>query len=289
MLYEVLAPGYHSALTKTQIAELFRAGHLERNHPCKPLSQKQWRTVDELFPLLKYQSATISWDEPWEPVRRPAIDRTVILACIAVALAIVALWFYAHDSSSAYRAPVSETRRPRTTSTPETGVPTVAPQRLPQAQRPQQQQWQTDDVAANSIVIRPELPFVANARTVDPAAQQREAQERQRQQSELARVQQERAKQEEKARGQDVIIPLDREMIISISGMPLHVKIHDNDVTSFDVWINGSRRREVPKQKGITQSRTDETLIYNGGRALLYYVWEPSGKLDHCLLRVRED
>ena len=67
------------------------------------------------------------------------------------------------------------------------------------------------------------------------------------------------------------------------------MKIHENDVTSFDVWINGSHRREVPKQKGITQSRTDETLIYDGGRARLYYVWEPSGKLNHCLLRVRED
>jgi hypothetical protein len=67
------------------------------------------------------------------------------------------------------------------------------------------------------------------------------------------------------------------------------VKIHDNDVTSFDVWAGGQWRREVPKQKGITQSGTDETLIYNTGRARLYYVWEQSGKLNHCLLRVRED
>lgn len=288
VLYEVHAPGYHSPLTKTQIAELFRAGRVGRNHRCKQITHKEWRTIDELFPLLKYHSATISCYEPWQPVLRSPIDRTVVLACIAVALAIAALWFYmAHDSNptnSTYRVPVSGTRR-TTTSTRGTRVPTVAAQRLP----PPQQQWQTNGVAANSIVIMPELPVVANTRPVDRAAQQREAQERQRQQAELARLQQERAKQEEKARGQDVIFPLDQEMIIYVGGMPLRLKIHDNDVTSFDVWINGGWRREVPKQKGITHSRTDETFIFDSGRARLYYVWEPSGKLNHCLLRVREN
>lgn len=33
MFYEVLAPGYHSPLTKTQIAELFQAGRLDRHTP----------------------------------------------------------------------------------------------------------------------------------------------------------------------------------------------------------------------------------------------------------------
>jgi hypothetical protein len=124
---------------------------------------------------------------------------------------------------------------------------------------------------------------------VDPAAQQREAQERQRQQAELARLQQERAKQEEQAHGQDLITPLDRDVLVDVGGVSVSVKIHDNDVATFDVWINGAWHRAVPKQKGITQSRTDETLIYNAGRAWLYYVWEPSGKLNHCLLRVRHD
>jgi hypothetical protein len=293
MLYEVLAPGYHSPLTKTQITELFRAGRLERNHPCKQVSHKEWRTVDELFPLLKYQSATIGCDEPWQPVRHSAIDRSIIFACVAVALIVAALWLYlTHDStptSSAYRTRVTETRWPRTTSTPEALAPTVATQRRQQEPRARSQQWQTNGMAANSFVTTPELPVVANTRTVDPAAQQREAQERQRQQAELARLQEERARQEQKARGQNVIIPLDQEMIIYVGGMPLRVKIRDNDVTSFDVWINGSHRREVPKQKGITQSRTDETLIYGWGVARLYYVWEPSEKVNHCLLRVRED
>jgi hypothetical protein len=76
---------------------------------------------------------------------------------------------------------------------------------------------------------------------------------------------------------------------VNVGGSPVTVMIHDNDVTSFDVWINGFHRRQVRKEKGITQSRTDETLIYGNGRARLYYVWEISGKVDHCRLRVREE
>jgi hypothetical protein len=294
MLYEVLAPGYHSPLTKTQIAELFRAGRVGRNHPCKPISQKEWRTVDELFPLLKYRPATIDCDQPWQPIQRSAIDRSLVLACVAVALVIAALWLYlAHDSnpsSSPYHASVSETRWPRTTSAPETVAPAVAPQRLQQEkQRHQQQQWQTNGIASNSIVTTPELSLVANTRPVDRDARQREAQEQQRQQAELARLQEERAKQEQKARGQDVVIPLDQYSVVNVGGVGVSVKIRDNDVTSFDVWINGQWRREVPKQKGIPLSGTDETFIYDSGRARLYYVWDPSGKLNACLLRVRED
>ena len=87
--------------------------------------------------------------------------------------------------------------------------------------------------------------------------------------------------------GRDEPVPLDRWQVVNVGGESVSVKIHDNDVTSFDVWINGSRRREVKKEKGITGSRTDEILIYNNGRAALYYVWEIS-KLGHCMLRVRD-
>jgi hypothetical protein len=140
------------------------------------------------------------------------------------------------------------------------------------------------------------MPATTNelARTVDSgqaqlAAQQREAEGRQRRQAELARLQEERARQEQKARGQDVIIPLDQYSVVNVGGLGISMKIHDNDVTSFDVWIGGQWLRAVPKQKGITQSGTDETLIYNTGRARLYYVWEISGELNHCRLRVREN
>jgi hypothetical protein len=121
------------------------------------------------------------------------------------------------------------------------------------------------------------------------AEQRRQAEQQQREQSERERLRAERANLERKAAGHDLIIPLDEDSIVNFGGMSIRVKIHDNDVTTFDVWINGEWHRAVPKQKGISHSGTDETLIYNAGHARLYYVWEISGTLNHCRLRIRED
>jgi hypothetical protein len=42
--------------------------------------------------------------------------------------------------------------------------------------------------------------------------------------------------------------------------------------------------------KSVEKDRTVRTrATYQSGRASLYYVWEISGKHNHCLLRVRED
>jgi len=46
------------------------------------------------------------------------------------------------------------------------------------------------------------------------------------------------------------------------------LKIHANDVTSFDLWTNALSPGQFPKQKGITQSGTDEFLIYSYGCAI---------------------
>lgn len=267
-------------MTKTQIGELFRAGRLGRGHRCKPVSQKEWRTVDELFPLLKYQPAVIGWED-FEEASGPSRKAWgLVFAALIATCAILALWYYfSHTPRSTperYRARVTETRWPRTVSTNSTPDPSTAVT------------LERDQPAANTVNNYP-LPSTSETARVQVAAQQREAQERQRRQAELVRLQQERARQEEKAHGQNVPVPLDEEVTISVGGIPVRVMIHDNDVTSFDVWINGLRRREVPKQKGISQSGTDETFIHNTGRARLYYVWEPSEKVNHCLLRVRED
>jgi hypothetical protein len=55
--YEVAEEGYHTPLTAEQIEELFRAGRLRRTDACREAGQQQWRTMDELFPLLKYDSS----------------------------------------------------------------------------------------------------------------------------------------------------------------------------------------------------------------------------------------
>jgi hypothetical protein len=57
-LFEILQDGFHTPLSATQIADLFHAGRLGRNTPCKALSKKEWRTIDELFPLLKYETSS---------------------------------------------------------------------------------------------------------------------------------------------------------------------------------------------------------------------------------------
>jgi hypothetical protein len=144
---------------------------------------------------------------------------------------------------------------------------------------------QTADIAETASVT-----VYAPARTIDSqqmqvAEQRRQAEQQQREQSERERLRAERANLERKAAGHDLIIPLDEDSIVNFGGISVRVRIHDNDVTTFDVWINAEWRRAVQKQKGISHSGTDETLIYNGGSARLYYVWEISGTLNHCRLR----
>jgi hypothetical protein len=281
VLYEVLAPGYHSPLTKAQIAELFRAGRVGRNHRCKLSSQKEWRTVDELFPLLKYQPATIDYESSSEPADLSPKARALVCAFLAGACVIAALWYYfgfgASPVSDRYAARVTETRWPKSIS------PSITADHFEDV-TPQKNEMYRIAVATTS----PSRSTDEAAR-VESAARQTQADEQRRQQAELAQRQEERARQEQKARGQDTIVPLDQYVMVNVGGVGISVKVHDNDVTSFDVWINGSHFREVQKVKGITQSGTDETLIYQTGRARLYYVWEISGTLNHCRLRVRED
>lgn len=56
--YELHVEGYHAPLTAEQIAELFRAKQVRRNDKCREVGAREWRTIDELFPLLKYDSSS---------------------------------------------------------------------------------------------------------------------------------------------------------------------------------------------------------------------------------------
>jgi hypothetical protein len=56
IFYNVMVDGYRKPLTKTQIAELFRAGLLGLHQACKQVEEEGWRTIDELFPLLRYET-----------------------------------------------------------------------------------------------------------------------------------------------------------------------------------------------------------------------------------------
>jgi hypothetical protein len=281
--YEVLAPGYHSPLTKTQIAELFQSGRLRRDHRCKQVAQKEWRTIDELFPLLKYRSAGPVFDCSPEPPVLSRETRILIFGLVAGACVATALWYYfAHNATARTDPPrVTVHYWPKTISTTPAPAPTVS------------QQEPTGNVSADAPSTTYASRTAVDVHAAELAEQRRQAEERQREQAaaqaERDRLMAERARLEQKAAGRDTIIALDQQGIVIVGGNSVSVKIHDNDVTSFDVWINGSHYRGVRKQKGITQSGTDETLIYAIGRARLYYVWELSGQLNHCRLRVRED
>jgi hypothetical protein len=64
--YDVLAGGNRTALTRPQIAGLFQAGQLGCNDPCKEAERAEWRTIDELFPLLKHGTTVRSLYQPAE-------------------------------------------------------------------------------------------------------------------------------------------------------------------------------------------------------------------------------
>jgi hypothetical protein len=273
-LYDVLADGYHTPLTETQIAKLFQAGRIGRNQPCKQVTKKEWRTIDELFPLLKYDSSR-QFSSQWaQPRSSRTLDRTlaVVIAVLVTSAGSLAFYFYLRNENhgARYAARLEATARPSTRvdiNPAENNIPanTTKPAHLTQSDASSQARLKQERLDAQRQREQVRALKLAQDRT-DAARR------------ELA---------QQNAEGRNQIVPLDRDIFIPDVGVT--VKIHDNDATSFDVWINGSRRREVTKRKGISGSRTDETLIYEYGRARLYYVWEISGKLNYCLLRVRDE
>jgi hypothetical protein len=295
-LFEILQDGFHTPLSESQIAELFKAGRLNRHTRCKPEKQGRWRTIDELFPLLKYNAPWGLVSEPAESASDSRFRGLAVIAVSVVGTAAVALILYLciQNGSSAkgqvtaidsIPAPQSQSAPPRsqffsTQRIRNTVSPTTTAS-LPNA-------------ASNQIVVsagQPEQDAPARSTEAARLAEQRhrdQLAQQQRQQQEEAARQQRLLEQQQKAAGRDEHVPLDEWQIVDVGGEAVRVKIHDNDVTSFDVWINGQWRHEVPKVHGITHSRTDEVPIYSNRRATLYYVWEISGHLNHCLLRVRD-
>jgi hypothetical protein len=62
--YELLVEGYHTPLSAEEIAKLYRAGRLRKTDPCREGGTQHWRTVDELFPLLKFDSRSPAASSP---------------------------------------------------------------------------------------------------------------------------------------------------------------------------------------------------------------------------------
>ncbi|HWM25703.1 MAG TPA: hypothetical protein VNP98_12845 [Chthoniobacterales bacterium] len=285
IFYNVLADGYHTPLSKAQIAELFYAGRLGRNQPCKQVEMKEWRTIDELFPLLKYHSSAppISNEGKVCP-RSPGPWFLMLLGTGGIAALALLEYFFTSGAGVGLKG-VGSPAANRARSLKSASTSYV----------PSQSSLTVN--AAPSRLSRPTNPNETSSPSFDSqrarVAQDRlHAEQRQREQT-LAqdRANDERRKlEQEKAAGRTERIPLDRHTIVhNVGGLNVTVMIHDHDITTVDVWTNFHGPVRMTKQKGITGSRTDETLIYQNGNASLYYVWEISGKLNHCLLRVRED
>ncbi|MGI8432242.1 MAG: hypothetical protein ACR2MW_08140, partial [Chthoniobacterales bacterium] len=232
--------------------------------------------LDEIFPLLKYDARAYSVT----PEERESLSRsmTSALASALIVLLLGSIAFSAWERSRPLERDGSfVTHRHQRTS-----VATPAAFVWP----------------ANKVSFQP-TPYRASVTDRTRFNQERlDAEHRQREQTardqaalaERMRAETEqRTREAQKAAGTDYHVPLDENYYIPMPGAGVWVKVHDDDVTSFDIWINGARYRDVPKEKGITHSRTDEKFVYNNGSASLYYVWEIAGEINHCMLRVRQN
>lgn len=263
-LYDVVAGGHRTALTRTQIAGLFQAGQLSHNDPCKAADQAEWRTIDDMFPLLKEGTLARSLYQPTQ-LHKPRPHVLALTAVISVlvisAASIVAYFFWLNGSGSRNRISVAAAANPQ----------------APAAYKMENPYW----VSRKTRAEEERINAAQKART----------------QAQLARIAQERAEAErreqelQKAAGRTERILLDQFQVVhDVDGSDVRVKIHDdNKAETFDVWINGNRRRQVTRQKATGSGQTDETLIYRKGNTRLYYLREGSGNQSRGLLRVRDE
>ena len=86
-LYDVRGRGFHSPLNAREISRLYRFGQLDGRHPCKPKGEARWRSVDDLFPLLRYEAAAppLRFDErqPLQHHGKAILSVCVILVALA--------------------------------------------------------------------------------------------------------------------------------------------------------------------------------------------------------------
>ncbi len=274
-LYDVLSEACHTPLTSEEIAELFHAGSFS-DEPCRRVGARSWRTLDELFPLLKYDAG----DYSATPKARESLSRSMMFpsACALIVLLLGSIAFFAWDRVRPLkRDGVFVTHRHQRTS----------------VTRPAALVWPANNVSFQPTPYRASVADRTRFNQERLNAEQRQREQTARDQAALAeRLRAEaaqRAREAQKAAGTDYHVPLDENYYIPMPGAGVWIKVHDDDVTSFDIWINGARYRDVPKEKGITHLRTDEKLVYNNGSTSLYYVWEIAGEINHCMLRVRQN
>lgn len=296
MCYDIADEGYHSPLTSEEISDLFVAGRVHRATPCKVSGQPRWRTIDELFPLLKYNAVWSSY-EGGQAKPSPFEGRMLAAALGSAAiLFLLGLGYFCLSEREWPKPLLLSTARvagPNAATSPLAALPGhVANTFPPTATR--QAPITTTSLPSGQTTRLPATDNRATAQ-MEARSQQERRRREQEQRHQTANAERTRSRNEreaaerQQAAGTDTIAPLDTWFPVDVGGSPVNLKVHDNDVTSFDIWIDGAWRREVAKNKGISGSRTDETFVASRGNAQLFYVWELSGKLNHCRMRVRKN
>lgn len=105
-LFDLLVDGYHTPRTAEDIGELYHARRLRKNDPCRITGTKDWKTVDELFPLLKYDSGrsfalaarptnlTVLDRNDWSRAPLPATTSALKAGWICFGLGLAISWFF---------------------------------------------------------------------------------------------------------------------------------------------------------------------------------------------------
>ncbi len=97
-LYDVIGRGLPSPLNSREISQLVRTGRIDLRTVCKPTGEARWRTIDELFPLLKYQGQAFSLTFDEEKRQRPG-RFFAPLALVLVILGTLALFWWTRPPS----------------------------------------------------------------------------------------------------------------------------------------------------------------------------------------------
>ena len=221
MLFEILQDGFHTPLTEAQIADLFQAGRLNRHTRCKPAGAGPCRTIDELFPLLKYNSPwQLGYRSP-EPNAEVRSRRTIVIGIgivAAVAAALIA-YLYLKGQNSVDRQVTA------IDDMPSSNPPLLVRQAPVVSSRP----------IYPTAPVSPTAPFFDNAATpvvavpVEKAnpqltvrlAEMKRIEEQTRRDQAVAeqlRIQREQELLELKAAGRDERVPLDQWQVVDVGG-----------------------------------------------------------------------
>jgi hypothetical protein len=286
-LYDLMAEGYHTPLSAPQIADLFRAGRLLRNDPCKEIGKTAWRTIDELFPLLKYDSSVSFSSGRTEGTniyrsiaggvdvtRRTVLIGTLVALFVLCAFVVGPGYFGTGDewraSSISRRTHIRSPANPDSNQSASSGVVTAT--------------THSSGSYSNEQMYR-----AAPSRQEDRARQLEETRlGEQRIIDERDRAQQERQTQSRRTAEQEFTLPLGTYTRVSLGGASYRIAVHDEGPDEIRVLVDYRPVLRFQKHSGF-DGRDIETLILSNGSAHLYYVNEISDHVGHCKLRLRDE